>query len=47
MKHSGWVPLAESPSMSTSAVPVRNKPFGAAATNSGNLSRLYVEPKAL
>ncbi|CNJ39421.1 Uncharacterised protein [Mycobacterium tuberculosis] len=41
MKHNGWVPLAESPSMSPiRAVPVRNKPFGAAATSSGNRSRL-------
>ena len=34
MKHSGCVPLALSPSRSTTGVPVRNKPFGAAATKS-------------
>ena len=35
MKHSGWVPVAVSPSSSITGVAVMNKPLGAAATSTG------------
>ena len=39
--------LAVSPDSSTAGVPVRNSPFGAAATSAGNSDSGYSSPNAL